>query len=409
MKYLPKRRIRPQIPPTDHAYFHIVSNIVDKRVIFGPEENAAFLSYMRRYEAFSHVRIIGYSLMDNHFHLLLQIPGRPLVRPSQESLLLHVRKTLGDGIAGQYQERIDFWEQQLRIGELRKLGSAEKLAVELASPMDVLLGGEVDLQEHAAAQLEKVSQDIWQRMYDVSQFVFSLKQQFSHWYNKKSKRVGTLWEERFRATLIQAGPALCEVAAYIDLNAVRAGVVSDAKDYPWSQYGAAAAGDSLALAALEFLASQIPNMENPNTGTRDFRMHEPLRGLQFGFAVMSYLLERRGMPVKERPGPLAAIPEIVDPLAEASFVIGPVRSFSRGLAIGDEAFLARVFEEHRGQFGPRRNSVARRIRLPDGPVAGQGDLPSPSKDASSVRVRVRVGHEIKALRDISAKKPNPQP
>jgi len=41
------------------------------------------------------------------------------------------------------------------------------------------------------------------RMYDVSQFMKTLKQRFTMWYNKRAGRRGTLWEERFKSILVE--------------------------------------------------------------------------------------------------------------------------------------------------------------------------------------------------------------
>jgi putative transposase len=46
-----------------------------------------------------------------------------------------------------------------------------------------------------------------------------------------------LWEGRYRSTLIQTDRYLLTCMAYIDLNPVRAGMVVDARDFPWSSYG----------------------------------------------------------------------------------------------------------------------------------------------------------------------------
>jgi hypothetical protein len=71
-----------------------------------------------------------------------------------------------------------------------------------------------------------------------------VKQRFTQWYNRKHGRKGTLWEERYRSVLVDsAGEALATMAAYIDLNPVRAGLVDDPKDYPWCGYGEATEGN----------------------------------------------------------------------------------------------------------------------------------------------------------------------
>jgi len=82
-----------------------------------------------------------------------------------------------------------------------------------------------------------------ERMHDVSAFMKTLKQRFTVWYNQTHDRFGTLWAERFTSVLVEGSPlALSTVAAYIDLNPVRAGLVSDPGTYRWSGYGEAMAG-----------------------------------------------------------------------------------------------------------------------------------------------------------------------
>ena len=66
------------------------------------------------------------------------------------------------------------------------------------------------------------------RMGDLSEFMRSLKQRFSSAYNRHHGRRGTLWEGRFKALAVGGDPeSVLTVAAYIDLNAVRAGLCDD--------------------------------------------------------------------------------------------------------------------------------------------------------------------------------------
>ena len=55
-------------------------------------------------------------------------------------------------------------------------------------------------------------------------------------FNKVHGRSGTLWEGRYRSTLIQTDRYLLACMAYIDLNPVRAHRVAHPKEYPWSSY-----------------------------------------------------------------------------------------------------------------------------------------------------------------------------
>ena len=55
-------------------------------------------------------------------------------------------------------------------------------------------------------------------------------------FNKRHGRTGTLWEGRYRSTLIQTERYFLACMAYIDLNPVRAGMVAQAADYAWSSH-----------------------------------------------------------------------------------------------------------------------------------------------------------------------------
>jgi len=59
---------------------------------------------------------------------------------------------------------------------------------------------------------------------------------YVRYFNHSQQRSGTLWEGRYRSTVIQSERYLLACMAYIDLNPVRAGLVAQPGDYPWSGY-----------------------------------------------------------------------------------------------------------------------------------------------------------------------------
>lgn len=59
---------------------------------------------------------------------------------------------------------------------------------------------------------------------------------YVRYFNQRQGRTGTLWEGRYKSTLIQAERYLLACMVYIDLNPVRAGLVADPADYPWSSH-----------------------------------------------------------------------------------------------------------------------------------------------------------------------------
>lgn len=60
---------------------------------------------------------------------------------------------------------------------------------------------------------------------------------YVRYFNDSHGRTGTLWEGRYKSTLIEAERHLLACMVYIDLNPVRAGLAAQARDYAWSSHG----------------------------------------------------------------------------------------------------------------------------------------------------------------------------
>ena len=71
----------------------------------------------------------------------------------------------------------------------------------------------------------------------LPQWIQAVGRRYVRYFNDRHGRSGTLWEGRYKSTLIQPDRYLLACMAYMDLNPVRAGLVADARDYPWSSYG----------------------------------------------------------------------------------------------------------------------------------------------------------------------------
>jgi putative transposase len=70
----------------------------------------------------------------------------------------------------------------------------------------------------------------------IPQMMQAVGRRYVRTYNLRHARTGTLWEGRYRSTLIQAERYLMACMVYIDLNPVRAGMVADPADYRWSSH-----------------------------------------------------------------------------------------------------------------------------------------------------------------------------
>jgi Transposase and inactivated derivatives len=80
-----------------------------------------------------------------------------------------------------------------------------------------------------------------------------LGQRYVQYINKTYRRSGTLWEGRFRSCLTQEDAYVLACYRYIELNPVRAGMVNDPLNYPWSSYRINALGDDNPLLTPHFL------------------------------------------------------------------------------------------------------------------------------------------------------------
>jgi putative transposase len=70
----------------------------------------------------------------------------------------------------------------------------------------------------------------------IPQMMQAVGRRYVRNFNLRHARTGTLWEGRYKSTLIQAERYLLACMVYMDLNPVRAGMVADPADYPWSSY-----------------------------------------------------------------------------------------------------------------------------------------------------------------------------
>lgn len=72
----------------------------------------------------------------------------------------------------------------------------------------------------------------------------SLGRRYVRFFNDRYDRTGTLWEGRYKSTLVDTDTYFLTVANYIEQNPVRAHMVSHPADYNWSSYAANALGES---------------------------------------------------------------------------------------------------------------------------------------------------------------------
>lgn len=75
------------------------------------------------------------------------------------------------------------------------------------------------------------------RWCSLSEYVKDIKQEFTRNFNRRHGRKGYFWGERFKSLIVEEGHTLVNLLAYVDLNAMRAGIVKKPEDYRWCSLG----------------------------------------------------------------------------------------------------------------------------------------------------------------------------
>lgn len=307
------------------AYYHVMSRVVDGQYIFRDEEKARFRHIMRGLEHFSGVRVLTYCIMSNHFHILLEVPDQEGMAPaeavSDDELVGLVRPLYGEK-------------------------EAERLRMELAN-CDVW-----DFTE----KKEEIRNSYLDRRGKLDEFMKSLKQRFSQWYNRKAGRRGTLWEDRFKSVNVgDSEEALLTMAAYIDLNPIRARMVEDPADYQYSGYGEAVAGNKRARSGLAIALQRRKEAASWRQLGREYRK------LLYGVGAERGARED-GSAVKAGFDHAEALRVIRDggELPLWKVLRCRVRYMSDGAVFGSKRFVEEVFEQNRDRFGKTRKDGARK-------------------------------------------------
>jgi len=245
--------------------------------------------------AFCGVEVLTYCVMSNHFHVLVEVPN---VEDIPDAELMRRYKVL-------YPKPTKYQEASIKV-----------LEKQLAA------GGE---------EAEAVRHRLRVRMGDVSEFMKTVKQRFSIWFNKSHKRFGTLWADRFKSVLVEgAGHPLQTMAAYIDLNPVRAGIVEDPKDYRFCGYAEAVAGNQ---SAVDGLARIWADHAGGGASAEILRAH---RSLIFGKGGDPWEMKGRVLSRKQ----VAKVLEEQDGvLPKAAVLRCRVRYFTDGAILGSSEYV----------------------------------------------------------------------
>ena len=176
-------RIARMVVKDEPAVYHVMSRTALDGFPLGDVEKDFMLDLIRQYSALYLVEILGFCLMDNHFHILVRM--FPEHKFTDEDIKKRYLVFYGDD-----RTFADGWIPSLR---------------------------------------EKLS--------NISEFVREIKVGFTRFYNKRHNRRGYFWGDRFKSVIVENGETLINCLAYIDLNPIRAGLVERPEDYRWNSLG----------------------------------------------------------------------------------------------------------------------------------------------------------------------------
>jgi putative transposase len=319
--------------PYESYCYHVMSRTCGGEVFFDDVEKEALKRLMWRLADFCGVKLVTYCIMGNHFHLLVEVPKRDvwLERFSgpegEEKLLEHLAILYSKTYVGLLRQD---------LAELRRMG----------------------LENRVQEKLEAIKK----RFCDLSIFVKEVKERFSRWFNKRRGRRGTLWMDRFKSVMVESGgEALRTMAAYIDLNPVRAKLVEDPKDYRWCGYAEALSGSRRAQRGL------CKAVAKPVDGWKTHDAAEAYRSLLFASGTevrdaQNENIARPGISIEKAREVLSEKGK----LSPAELIRLRVRYFSDGLVLGSKEFVESAFQENRSLFGPKRKDGARHLNECEG-------------------------------------------
>ena len=284
------------------GYYHVILKAAGPQYLFrGDADKRAFQDILERSARFSGVDVLAYALLDNHFHLLVKVPEQESV-PSVDSpeFRARVEALYGHDRAARLFAHWKRWEAD---------GHGEEVALE----RDRLL----------------------RRMHDLGQFAKTLKEWHSRVYRQTHGWEGTLWRGRYKSIIVtESFDAFHDIALYIALNPVRAGIVRRGTDSPWTSYGQSKSVGSFGWRCHAALLRELARLTGSAEGTDSRKEVTDSLSAMFD----AWMAETEAVSREEILGKI----ERGESLSPAEMLVCRVHAFSNGLALGSRKSLESV-------------------------------------------------------------------
>ncbi|MGL4399333.1 MAG: transposase, partial [Luteolibacter sp.] len=269
----------------------------------------------------------------------------------------------------------DVVKEMEEAASVRTRGEFELPSLNPETGQPLTPGEELQLAtQNAERRRDEIRSRYTRRMHDLSEFMKSLLERFTKWFNRKHSRSGPLWEDRFKSVIVESGVAARTMAAYIDLNPVRAGMVKDPADYRWSSYGEAVGGGKKGNGkkAREGLVRAYFSDQGVGFDAGKWqevsRLYRRMMGLALGKkpgrAEVSQSANGIGQTTKNTAELLKSEDNetVLKDLGMAKMLRCRIRYFTDGAVIGSKEFVNEAFASARDRFGPKRKDGARKMK-----------------------------------------------
>ena len=297
------------------AVYHCMSHTVSEVTLDEPAREI-LRKQLWQIADFCGVQVLTYALMSNHFHVLVRVPLKTDDIPDAELLRRHA---------------------VLHPKPSRLLAARMKLVRE-------------QLKTNGPQAVKWRKQQLG-LMCDISPFMKLFKQRFSIWFNRTHERRGTLWSERFRSVIVEGrGNVLTTMAAYIDLNPVRAGMTADPKDYRFCGYAEALTGNKTAQAGITTIVT------DGQGGKRWRATHDSYRMWLFGAGA-----KQRAGKATITPRQLAKVMEQKGTLPLPDVLRCRVKYLTDGAVLGSKAYVAEQLARYQRKTGLRKQIALREM------------------------------------------------
>jgi putative transposase len=305
--------------PERDATYHLASRLAGNLPLLEADHRGMFREMLRDVATYCGVGVLNFTILDNHFHLLLRVPRRASRELLVGKEVLRRVQVLHSDLAVLLEAAL-FPENAEAQAAMGSPGSAlEHFGFRMMQGKAAMVSPLDSAADWAARELERHRG----LMCELEMFVRLLKQRFSKWYNATNDRFGTLWTDRFRSILLEDRPEVLQaVSAYIDLNAVRRGWVDEPAEYKHCGLAEAVKQDGEARQGIAAVVADETGETADGSWSALLAKH---RLLLWGDGT-----RQAGL---------------------ASFFLLPQEVLLQGLALGRPGFVEGVFRSNRGAFG----------------------------------------------------------